>query len=174
MTIKELETSLGMTRANIRFYEQEGFISPARGANNYRIYSQEDVETLRKLKLLRQLGLPLDTIKKVQQGELGLDAALAVQQSTLEEQRAELEWADRVCASMRSDRVEYATLDAQKYLNALDRPAEGEGYFSLKKDSAPMVAYPWRRFFARTLDYLFCEQLLLTPIMLIFRPFSCE
>ena len=39
MTIKELETSLGMTRANIRFYEQEGFLSPARGANNYRIYS---------------------------------------------------------------------------------------------------------------------------------------
>ena len=56
-----------MTRANIRFYEQEGFLSPARGANNYRIYSEEDVETLRKLKLLRQLGLPLDTIKKVQQ-----------------------------------------------------------------------------------------------------------
>ena len=152
MTIKELETSLGMTRANIRFYEQEGFLTPERGANNYRIYSEEDVETLRKIKLLRQLGLPLDTIKQVQSGELGLDTALARQQHTLEEQRAELAWADRVCASMRSDRVEYATLDAQKYLDALDRPTEGEGYFSLKKDSTPMVAYPWRRFFARWLD----------------------
>lgn len=152
MTIKELETSLGMTRANIRFYEQEGFLTPERGANNYRIYSEEDVETLRKIKLLRQLGLPLDTIKQVQSGELGLDTALARQQRTLEEQRAELAWADRVCASMRSDRVEYATLDAQKYLDTLDRPAEGEGYFSLRKDSTPMVAYPWRRFFARWLD----------------------
>ena len=28
MTIKELETLLGMTRANIRFYEQEGFLCP--------------------------------------------------------------------------------------------------------------------------------------------------
>lgn len=90
MTIKELENILGMTRANIRFYEQEGFIAPARGGNNYRIYSEEDVETLRKLKLLRQLGLPLDTIKQVQQGELALDVALARQQRTLEEQRAEL------------------------------------------------------------------------------------
>ena len=88
MTIKELETSLGMTRANIRFYEQEGFLTPERGANNYRIYSEEDVETLRKIKLLRQLGLPLDTIKQVQSGELGLDTALARQQHTLEEQRA--------------------------------------------------------------------------------------
>ena len=156
MTIKELETTLGMTRANIRFYEQEGFFTPARGGNNYRIYSEEDVETLRKLKLLRQLGLPLDTIRKVQRGELGLDTALAMQQRTLEEQRAELEWAGRVCASMRSDQVEYATLDAQKYLTVLDRPAEGEGYFSLNRDSTPMVAYPWRRFFARWLDlYLY-------------------
>lgn len=152
MTVKELEARLGMTRANIRFYEQEGFLSPERGANNYRIYSEADVETLKKIKLLRQLGLSLDTIKKVQQGELELDTALAMQQRALEEQRAELEWAGRVCAAMRDDKAEYTTLDAQKYLNTLDRPAEGEGYFSLKKDSAPMVAYPWRRFFARWLD----------------------
>lgn len=65
MTIKELETLLGMTRANIRFYEQEGFLCPQRRENNYRIYSQEDVDTLRKIKLLRQLGLPLDTIRQV-------------------------------------------------------------------------------------------------------------
>lgn len=161
MTIKELETSLGMTRANIRFYEQEGFLTPQRGENNYRIYSQEDVDTLRKIKLLRQLGLPLDTIRQVQQGAVPLDTALARRQLALEEERAELAWADWVCSAMRSDRAEYATLDAEKYLNALDRPAEGEGYFSLKKDSAPMVAYPWRRFFARWLD-LFVYGLLWT------------
>ena len=161
MTIKELETSLGMTRANIRFYEQKGFLTPQRGENNYRIYSQEDVDTLRKIKLLRQLGLPLDTIRQVQQGAVPLDTALARRQLALEEERAELAWADRVCSAMRSDRAEYATLDAEKYLNALDRPAEGEGYFSLKKDSAPMVAYPWRRFFARWLD-LFVYGLLWT------------
>ena len=36
MTIKELEEAVGMTRANIRFYEQEGLLSPARSANGYR------------------------------------------------------------------------------------------------------------------------------------------
>ena len=163
MTIKELETLLGMTRANIRFYEQEGFLCPQRGENNYRIYSQEDVDTLRKIKLLRQLGLPLDTIRQVQQGTVPLDTALARQQRTLEEQRAELAWAEQVCSAMRSDRAEYATLDAEKYLTALDRPAEGEGYFSLKKDSTPMVAYPWRRFFARWLD-LFLYSLVWTAV----------
>ena len=60
MTIGELEKALNMTRANIRFYEQEGFIHPVRGANNYRDYSEEDLETLRRVKLLRALGLPLE------------------------------------------------------------------------------------------------------------------
>ena len=39
MTIGELEAALDMPRANIRFYEQEGFIHPRRGANNYRDYT---------------------------------------------------------------------------------------------------------------------------------------
>ena len=43
MTIGELEAALGMPRANIRFYEQEGFIHPRRGANNYRDYTEEEL-----------------------------------------------------------------------------------------------------------------------------------
>ena len=54
MTIKELETLVGMTRANIRFYEQSGLISPARQPNGYRDYSGEDADTLSKIKLFRQ------------------------------------------------------------------------------------------------------------------------
>lgn len=40
MTIKELETLVGMTQANIRFYEQEGLIPPAPLPNGYRNYSE--------------------------------------------------------------------------------------------------------------------------------------
>ena len=46
MTIKELEERTGMARANIRFYESEGLLSPARQENGYRDYSEEDVKTL--------------------------------------------------------------------------------------------------------------------------------
>lgn len=63
MTIKELEETLGMTRANIRFCEQEGLLTPARTPNGHRDYSQADVETLEKIKLLRHLHLDLDTIR---------------------------------------------------------------------------------------------------------------
>lgn len=56
MTIQEVEKLAGMTRANIRFYEKEGLITPERNeANNYRAYSNRDVEALRKIKYLRML-----------------------------------------------------------------------------------------------------------------------
>lgn len=156
MTIGELETALDMTRANIRFYEQEGFIQPRRGANNYRDYSQGDADTLRKVKLLRQLGLSLEEIRQAQRGERPLSDLAAEREEALERQREELAWAGQVCRALREDRAEFSTLDAQKYLDRLDRPADQPGPFDLRADAAPTVSYPWRRFFARTLDYALC------------------
>ena len=39
MTIKELETRTGISRANIRYYEREGLLSPRRLDNGYRDYT---------------------------------------------------------------------------------------------------------------------------------------
>lgn len=36
MTIKDMERQVGVTKANIRYYEKEGLLSPARGENNFR------------------------------------------------------------------------------------------------------------------------------------------
>ena len=39
---------LGITRANIRYYEQELLIKPNRMPNGYRNYSSQDVQQLKK------------------------------------------------------------------------------------------------------------------------------
>ena len=44
MTIKEIEAATGLPRANIRYYESEGFLHPERGSNGYRDFSQNDVD----------------------------------------------------------------------------------------------------------------------------------
>ena len=55
MKINEVEAAVGVTKKNIRFYEEEGLISPSREpGNGYRSYSQADVERLRRIKLLRK------------------------------------------------------------------------------------------------------------------------
>ena len=76
MTIKEVETLSGLPRANIRYYESEGLIAPKRAENGYREYSQADIDVLLRVKLLRALGLRIDTIKSLAAGTLTLESAL--------------------------------------------------------------------------------------------------
>ena len=76
MTIKEIEARTGLPRASVRYYESEGLISPARGDNGYRDYSEEDCTLLLKIKLLRQLGCSLEDVKALQAGERPLDEVL--------------------------------------------------------------------------------------------------
>ena len=60
MTIKDLEERTGLSRANIRFYEKEGLLSPLRRENGYREYTEEDVQTLQRIKLLRSLQFSIE------------------------------------------------------------------------------------------------------------------
>lgn len=66
MTISEAIKETGLTKRAIRFYEEEGLISPAvNPENGYRNFSSEDIDRLIKISLLRQLGLSIDNIKEL-------------------------------------------------------------------------------------------------------------
>ena len=154
MTIKELEAALGMTRANIRFYEKEGLLSPARLENGYRDYAQEDLETLRRIKLLRQLQFDLEDIRAFQAGTKDLTASLRDQEAKLQRKADDLEAAWALCRRMEEERVSFGALDAQKYLDdmaAMERA--GTRFQSVEADSLPTVSHPWLRWCARTLDW---------------------
>ena len=71
MKINEVEALVGITKKNIRFYEEQGLLSPRRNSENgYRDYGQEEVDTLRQIKLLRKLGVPLEEIRRMQAGRI--------------------------------------------------------------------------------------------------------
>lgn len=154
MTIKELEQAVGMTRANIRFYEQEGLISPRREENGYRDYSQADVETLERIKLLRRLQLGLEEIRALQNGESALSDVLAEQLKKLETDQAALDRAREVCQRLREAGTDYAALDPQPWLRELERePVPASERFAPPVDELPPPpGHPWRRYFARALD----------------------
>lgn len=145
MTIKELEERTGMTRANIRYYEQEGLLVPARKENGYRSYSEEDCEDLLKIKLLRQLQFSLQEIRALQDGTLSLTQAMEGRSALLERESSELLSARDVCRTIEREVPDYAALDPQVYLRQLSVPRD---------TAAADVAqpHPWRRYFARSLD----------------------
>lgn len=157
MTIKELETQVGMTRTVVRFYEQEGLLSPKRLDNGYRDYSQADADTLRKIKLFRQLHLDLETIRGIQSGQLPLPRALEAQLRDLEADQAALDRARQVCQKLRDSGADYAALDPGPWLAELERPPVPHSpRFAPSEDARPSdsVLHPWRRFFARRVDFL--------------------
>ena len=123
MTIKELEVRLGISRANIRFYEKEGLLRPTRRAHGYRDYSEEDAAALEKIALLRRLGMPVETIRQVQTGELPLQTALQRQDQALKALQMESWQARRLCTAMLEEQVTYAALEPEKYRGALPQPA---------------------------------------------------
>lgn len=156
MTIKEIETLSEMTRANIRFYEKEGFFCAERDKNGYRNYSQDDLELLKKIKLLRQLHITLDDIKDIQSGKKELIDILNNHITILEGKKKDLEYAQSVCKAMLHDNVIYSSMNAQKYLEDINAAAAETktDFFNIDSDKLPQVFYPWRRFFARHLDIM--------------------
>ena len=80
MKINEVEAAVGVTKKNIRFYEEEGLISHSREpGNGYRSYSQADVERLRRIKLLRKLDVPLAEIREMLEGQRTLAEGMSPQ-----------------------------------------------------------------------------------------------
>lgn len=159
MRINELESKCGLDRTTIRFYEKEGMIEPLRHENGYRDYSQEDLQTLTKIKLLRQLGMPLDKIRQLQQGSGDLQAAINAQMPKLTELRDQAQRALQVCQQMQSDGATYENLNAEYYLKQM-RSIELQFPQTAKLPSREFreviwrECHPERRFFARMTDQL--------------------
>ena len=164
MTIKEVESRTELVRANIRYYESQGLISPVRRENGYREYTQQDVDTLLKIKLLRQLRFSMEEIQALQKGERDLALVLDQKLRELKLAQEELEDAARVCRELRQDQASYATLDAAHYLKRCTPPAD-----VLKQDELPHYIFPWRRYFARTLDILFYNTIFTLLLQFLFR-----
>ena len=69
MNIKQASEVSGVSSRNIRYYEQAGLICPARDpGNGYRIYSEELVRTLKLIRILRMLDMPVEEIRGVLRG----------------------------------------------------------------------------------------------------------
>lgn len=154
MQIKEIETESGMTRANIRFYEAEGLLEPERGPNGYREYSEDDLEILRRIKLLRALHISLEEIKSLHTGQCSLVDVLDRHLVKLQREKTEMEQAQEICQIMRDDGVRYRTLDAQRYLDTMERSPE-HSIVIPSSDILPEICIPWRRYFARSADIAF-------------------
>lgn len=65
-TIQKLANLAGVSNRTLRYYDEIGILKPARiNSSGYRIYGQEEVNTLQQILFYRELGVGLDSIKDI-------------------------------------------------------------------------------------------------------------
>lgn len=126
MKINEVEQAIGITKKNIRFYEQEGLLNPSRNlSNGYRDYSEEDLETLRQIKLLRKLDVPLEEIRRLQSGNLTLTDCLRRHLIVLDRKQKNLEANISFCHRLLSENAGLNALKLQDLLTEMEDLEKG-------------------------------------------------
>lgn len=112
MKIKEMEQRTGIRSANIRYYEKMGLLVPDREkASNYREYSEEDVRTLEKIKVLRLIGIPIAEIQKLDKGELSFDKVLEQRLLQLETEAQNIEDVKGICNTILKNNIQMNDLN---------------------------------------------------------------
>lgn len=55
----------GVPTRMIRYYEEQGLLEPRRGPNGYRVYGEQDVDRVRRIRNLIAAGMPSRLIRVV-------------------------------------------------------------------------------------------------------------
>lgn len=65
-TVQKLAKLAGVSTRTLRYYDEIGLLEPARNSSSgYRIYGGKEVDKLQQILFYRELGLDLDSIKKI-------------------------------------------------------------------------------------------------------------
>lgn len=141
MKINEVEALVGITKKNIRFYEAQGLLAPRRNSENgYRDYGPGEVETLRQIKLLRKLGVPLEEIRQMQSGGSTVGDGMRRHLVELERERHSLEQSIEFCRALKDREERLDTFQAEEWLEKIQKLEEQGATFQNKQrgDTKPI------------------------------------
>ncbi|WP_349673307.1 MerR family transcriptional regulator [Lacrimispora sp.] len=64
-SIRQTSEQLGISKDTLRYYDKLGLVSPKRGENRYRYYTQKDILDLQYCEVMKYIGFTLAEIKNV-------------------------------------------------------------------------------------------------------------
>ncbi len=136
MKIYQVEELVGITKKNIRFYEDQKLLCPKRNPqNDYREYSLEDVRQLEKIKLLRKLSVPIEEIRLIETGKLSITQSMNRQIERIEKEEQNAQVMKELCARLRDETTDLKTLKASFYLSEMDKmESQGTKFKDIQKE----------------------------------------
>ncbi len=134
MKIKQVEELVGITKKNIRFYEDQGLLEVKRAENGYREYGLNDVKRLQEIRLLRKLAIPIEDMRQMYAGQKSLRSCLEYQVEEMERQKKNLVQVQAFCEELLNADLSLETLDATQCLEQMERlEKEGTNFMDVRK-----------------------------------------
>lgn len=113
MKIKQVSEQLNMSPRAIRFYEEQGLLTPAKNdATGYRRFTEHDIQRLQMVAILRELGLTIEEIRRCLQ-EVDRSGTTSSLHRHIERQRAAL--------AVRQPQYEHLLTTADRMLYGLNQ-----------------------------------------------------
>ncbi|MBQ2675939.1 MAG: MerR family transcriptional regulator [Clostridia bacterium] len=135
MKIRELENLLSISRSNIRFYEKQGLFSPERKNNNYREYTEQDIEVLKKIIVFRKMGFTIEEIKLIQNDQLPFTEATANVQQRIENEIEQLNGSLKLIKQVSGENLSFDEINIDEHWNAITESEKlGEKFVDICKD----------------------------------------
>jgi DNA-binding transcriptional MerR regulator len=137
MKINELESLLGVTRATIECYEDQGLVTPARTENGDRDYSEEEALLFQKIIVLRKLGVGVPEIKDLIEGKTTLHDVLTGNVERLRAKQDKTGAAIEMCGELDAEAGDFDGIDPPKYLRSIYEAEEKGERFAETKEISP-------------------------------------
>lgn len=103
MTIKDVKELTGLTIKSIRYYEEKGLVNIGRNKDNgYRNYTEEDIERLKLIKVLRYINFSVEEIALMLEKN-NLSEALKIKSKDLESESDKYLEKQTICNSLLKD-----------------------------------------------------------------------
>ncbi len=143
MKINEVENLIGMSKKNIRFYEEQGLISPGRNKDNgYRSYSEDDIRQLEQIMLLRKLDVPIEEIRVMQAGTATVADCMKRHLVSLQRKQSNLYHAIDFCNDLKDSEILLSDLDAHEFLKEMNKMENsGTSFNDVKKKDVKAATY---------------------------------
>ena len=129
-----MEELVGITRKNIRFYEDQGLLNVERAENGYREYHQEDVIRLQEIKLFRKMDISIEEMKLLFEKKKSLQICLEQHLKELEHRKEGLLKMQDMCERLILEHRSLESLNAEDCLEEIEQmEKEGAKFMNVNK-----------------------------------------
>ena len=134
MKIKQVEELVGITKKNIRFYEDQGLLNVERAENGYREYHKEDIARLQEIKLFRKMDISIEEMKSLFEKKKSLQICLEQHLKELEHRKEGLAKMQEMCERLIAEHQSLDTLNAENCLEEIEQmEKEGARFMDVKR-----------------------------------------